>query len=198
MRITPIFSVAAPPAGSLEEEITNALAAAYEAAQAGDLARAAQIYGMVLQHAPDNAKALVGMARVYLSADDTEQAAVFHGAIVPGAGTRVPVPLPGRAPAPTHDVPTHHDRRRKPFRSWGAGTSGRPRAIRHTMSDSATDERFGMVGANRPPVACCTRDGREARCQLAPSLQSATSWRQPLRPEPVTPSTICRWKIFLP
>ena len=75
---------AAPPEGSLEEEITNALAAADEAAQAGDLARAAQIYGMVLQHAPDNAKALVGMARVYLSADDTEQAAATL-ALVPEA-----------------------------------------------------------------------------------------------------------------
>lgn len=69
---------AAPPgtarAGSLEAEIKNALAAAREAAAANDLGRAAQIYGMVLQNAPDNADAIVGMARVYLTAGEPEQA----------------------------------------------------------------------------------------------------------------------------
>lgn len=63
-----------PAAGSMEEEITNALAAADEAAKAGDLNRAAQILGMVLQHQPDNAKALVSMAKVFLEVGDVEQA----------------------------------------------------------------------------------------------------------------------------
>jgi putative thioredoxin len=72
-----IAQAPAPLAGgdaSLEEEIKNALAGAAEAAAAGDLGQAAQIYGMVLQHAPENVKALLGMARVYLAAGDTEQA----------------------------------------------------------------------------------------------------------------------------
>jgi putative thioredoxin len=63
-----------PRAGSIEEEIKNALTAAGEGLNAGDLNTAAQIYGMVLQHQPDNAEALLGMARVYLKAGEPEQA----------------------------------------------------------------------------------------------------------------------------
>ncbi len=65
---------AGPKPGSLEEQVGAALAAAEEAAKAGDLAQAAQIYGMVLQHMPDNAQALIGMASVYAKAGDMEQA----------------------------------------------------------------------------------------------------------------------------
>jgi putative thioredoxin len=59
--------------GSLEEEIKNALVAAGEALKAEDFSRAAQVYGMVLQHQPENAAAVLGMARVYLSIGDYEQ-----------------------------------------------------------------------------------------------------------------------------
>jgi putative thioredoxin len=69
---------AAPPAqpgvGSMEAEITNALAAAKNALAANDLNAAAQIYGMVLQRQPENADAIIGMARVYLTAGEAEQA----------------------------------------------------------------------------------------------------------------------------
>ncbi|MBN9308133.1 MAG: co-chaperone YbbN [Devosia sp.] len=63
-----------PAPGSIEEEIKNAVAAADEALAQGDLNQAAQIYGMVLQHKPDHAGAILGMARVFLAAEDTEQA----------------------------------------------------------------------------------------------------------------------------
>jgi putative thioredoxin len=63
-----------PRAGSIEEEIKNALAAAKDGLAAGDLSTAAQIYGMVLQHQPENAEALLGMARVYLKAGEPDQA----------------------------------------------------------------------------------------------------------------------------
>jgi putative thioredoxin len=63
-----------PRAGSPEEEIRNALAAAKEALAAGDLNTAAQIFGMVLQHEAGNAEAILGMARVYLKAGEPEQA----------------------------------------------------------------------------------------------------------------------------
>lgn len=65
---------AAPAAGSAEAEIGNAVAAAAEAFAGGDLARAAQIYGMVLQHAPDHAEALIGIAKTYLKAGEPEHA----------------------------------------------------------------------------------------------------------------------------
>ena len=73
---------AAPPgkgaAGSIEDEIKNAMAAAKEALVANDLTTAAQIFAMVLQHQPENAEALLGMARVYLKAGETQQAqAIF-------------------------------------------------------------------------------------------------------------------------
>lgn len=63
-----------PQAGSVEEEIKNAMAAAKEALGAGDLNTAAQIFGMVLQHQPENAEAILGMSRVYLKAGEAEQA----------------------------------------------------------------------------------------------------------------------------
>jgi putative thioredoxin len=63
-----------PRAGSMEEEIKNAMAAAREALAANDLNTAAQIFGMVLQHQPENAEAIVGMARVYLTAGEPQQA----------------------------------------------------------------------------------------------------------------------------
>ncbi len=63
-----------PAAGSIEEEIKNAVAAAEEALQIGDLNQAAQIFGMVLQHKPDHAGAINGMAKVFLAAGEPEQA----------------------------------------------------------------------------------------------------------------------------
>ena len=63
-----------PRAGSLEEEIANAVAAAKQALAENNLNSAAQIYGMVLQHQPENAEAIIGMARVYLKAGEPMQA----------------------------------------------------------------------------------------------------------------------------
>lgn len=63
-----------PQAGSIEEEIANALTAAGEALTVGDLNQAAQIYGMVLQHQPENAPAIIGMVKVFLAAGEPDQA----------------------------------------------------------------------------------------------------------------------------
>jgi putative thioredoxin len=63
-----------PQPGSAEEEVNAALAAANEALAGGDLNRAAQIFGAVLQHAPDNVPAMLGMARLFLTAGDTAKA----------------------------------------------------------------------------------------------------------------------------
>ena len=69
---------AAAPAGSVEDEIKAALVAGKEALGIGDLNTAAQIFGMVLQHQPEHAEALLGMSRVYLKAGELEQAqAIF-------------------------------------------------------------------------------------------------------------------------
>lgn len=63
-----------PAEGSMEAQIAEAVAAAEEALAAGGLARAAQIFGMVLQHQPDHAASLIGLARVYMAAGEAEQA----------------------------------------------------------------------------------------------------------------------------
>ena len=63
-----------PQADSLESQIADALKAAEAATAAGELGQAAQIYGMILQHVPDNAEALVGLAGIYVSAGEIEQA----------------------------------------------------------------------------------------------------------------------------
>jgi putative thioredoxin len=63
-----------PAAGSIEEEIKNAVEAAGEALAMGDLNQAAQIYGMVLQHKSDHPGAILGMAKVFFAAEDSEQA----------------------------------------------------------------------------------------------------------------------------
>lgn len=63
-----------PAAGSIDEQIAEAVAAADEALVAGDLNQAAQIYGMVLQHKADHLPAIFGMVKVFLEAGETEQA----------------------------------------------------------------------------------------------------------------------------
>ncbi len=63
-----------PAAGSIEEQIKDALGAARQALDANDLNAAAQIFGMVLQHQPENPDAIIGMARVYLKAGEPQQA----------------------------------------------------------------------------------------------------------------------------
>ncbi|HEY9010062.1 MAG TPA: co-chaperone YbbN [Devosia sp.] len=63
-----------PRAGTPEAEIKAAVDAAKEAQAAGDLNRAAQIYGMVLQHQPEHVEALLGMAKIFLEVGDIEQA----------------------------------------------------------------------------------------------------------------------------
>ncbi len=55
--------------------LEDALEQAGEAAMAGDIGTAAQLYGAVLEAAPDNIAAIAGMARCYLANDDSERAA---------------------------------------------------------------------------------------------------------------------------
>jgi putative thioredoxin len=54
--------------------IDEALAMAREALEAGDLGGAAQTYAEVLQHDPENLKALGGLARVYLMGGEADRA----------------------------------------------------------------------------------------------------------------------------
>ena len=63
-----------PRPGSPEEEIAALMAAASTAFEAGDLARAVDLYAHALERKPDNTPALVGIARAYLKAGEIEPA----------------------------------------------------------------------------------------------------------------------------
>ena len=65
-----------PQTDSLEGQIAEALKMAEAARDAGELGQAAQIYGMVLQRVPDHTDALIGLAGIYMSADEIDQAKV--------------------------------------------------------------------------------------------------------------------------
>src|SRR5690606_14185767 len=73
-RVIAAAPAGAPPADSIEAQSADALKGAEEAFGAGTLGQAAQIFGMVLQHAPENEVALIGLARVYLEAGEIDQA----------------------------------------------------------------------------------------------------------------------------
>ncbi len=55
-------------------ELAQVLSAAKDAVMAGDFATAEQIYGAILEQQPDNAEALVGLAVLYQTAGEMEQA----------------------------------------------------------------------------------------------------------------------------
>lgn len=57
-----------------EQQIAEALDLARQAIESGDMARAEQIYGAVLRHAPDTVEALVGLAGLYWKHGDAEGA----------------------------------------------------------------------------------------------------------------------------
>nr|WP_245195737.1 thioredoxin [Aureimonas populi] len=60
--------------GAGADPVEEALAQARERLDAGDHQNAAQIFGAVLQHAPDNAKAAAGLAECFLEGGDPESA----------------------------------------------------------------------------------------------------------------------------
>jgi putative thioredoxin len=64
----------AGPAGEAAADIEALLAMAAESAGLGDLGGAAQAYAQLLQLDPENAKAIGGLARVYVSGGDLERA----------------------------------------------------------------------------------------------------------------------------
>jgi putative thioredoxin len=71
-----------PPGG---DEVEDLLAQAKESIEVGDLGGAAQGYAQVLSLAPENLKAIGGLARVYLAGGDAERAAEVVAMAPPGA-----------------------------------------------------------------------------------------------------------------
>ncbi len=63
--------------GEVKSPIEVAVDQAFEAGEAGDWPTAAAIFAQVLQHEPENATALAGLARAALAEDDIENARSF-------------------------------------------------------------------------------------------------------------------------
>jgi putative thioredoxin len=61
-------------ADGADDGLEQVLAMARESLELGDLGGAAQAYAQVLQHDPENVKALGGLARVYLAGDEPDRA----------------------------------------------------------------------------------------------------------------------------
>jgi putative thioredoxin len=88
--------------------IAEALSQAEAASQAGDIARAAEIYAAILQEEPENVPAIAGLARCYLANGDKERALATL-AMVPEAkkneslvkGVRMAIEMAADAPEPT-------------------------------------------------------------------------------------------------
>jgi putative thioredoxin len=60
--------------GGADDGLEEALAMARESLEHGDLGGAAQAYAQVLQHDPENVKALGGLARVYMAGGEADRA----------------------------------------------------------------------------------------------------------------------------
>src|SRR5436190_6354653 len=84
--------------------VDDLLAKAAESLKLGDIGGAAQGYAEVLQYAPDNVKAIAGLARVYLTGGDAEKAAEVIALAPPDAkdadldGVRAALKLAAEAP----------------------------------------------------------------------------------------------------
>lgn len=77
-----IARLTGPPAVSAVDELLDLAA---ESVKVGDLGGAAQAFAQVLQMDPENAKALAGLARVYLTQGETEQAVQLAAMIDPAS-----------------------------------------------------------------------------------------------------------------
>ncbi|ODT78633.1 MAG: co-chaperone YbbN [Pelagibacterium sp. SCN 64-44] len=75
-RVIAAAGTPAPQPDSLEGQVAEALKMAEAARDAGELGQAAQIFGMILQRVPEHAEALIGLAGIYMSAGEVEQARV--------------------------------------------------------------------------------------------------------------------------
>jgi putative thioredoxin len=75
----------AGPGAPGQADIDDLLGMAAESVQLGDLGGAAQAYAQVLQLDPENAKAIAGLARVYVSGGDLERAEEVLAMAPPGA-----------------------------------------------------------------------------------------------------------------
>jgi putative thioredoxin len=166
----------APP-----NEIDELLALAKESVDLGDLGGAAQAYAQVLQLEPQNAKALGGMARIYLDGGDPDRAREIAAMAPAGAkdvdldSVRAALALADAAPSETSDVearvaanPDDHEARYELAKAL-AGRGRWDEAADHLLTIIAADRAWNDEAARKQlltvfeaagPGSDVTRSGR--------------------------------------
>jgi len=138
--------------GGVEAAVDEALAMAKESLDLGDLAGAAQGYAQVLQHDPENLKALGGMARVYLAGGETERAQEILEMAGPDAkdpdldSVRAALALAAEAPA---DVAQFEARLAKDSADHEARFELAKALAGHGRLEAAMDHLLAIIEADR-------------------------------------------------
>ncbi len=138
--------------GGEGDGLEELLAMAQESLQAGDLGGAAQAYAEVLQHDPENVKALGGLARVYLAGDQPERAQEILDMAPPDAkdpdldSVRAALALAADAPA---DVREYEERLARDPGDFAARFELAKALAGHGRLEAAVDHLLAIVEADR-------------------------------------------------
>jgi putative thioredoxin len=147
--------------GGADAGLDEVLAMAREALEAGDLGGAAQAYAEVLQQEPQNAKALGGLARVYLLGGDSERAREVLDMAPEDAkdpdldSVRAALALAAEAPSDVREFETRlaadagdHDARFELARAL-AGHGRLDEAVDHLLAIIAADREWNEQAARK-------------------------------------------------
>jgi putative thioredoxin len=138
--------------GGAGSGVDEALALAREALEAGDLGGAAQTYAEVLQHEPENLKALGGLARVYLMGGEADRAREILDMAPEGAkdpdldSVRAALALAAEAPS---DLREFEQRLAKDPNDFEARFELARALAGHGRMEEAVDHLLGLVEADR-------------------------------------------------
>jgi putative thioredoxin len=149
------------------EDLAEALKAADEALQAGDVQNAAEVYAAVLQEDPKNVQALSGLARAYLATGDIERAEqtflmipVDKQSSGPAAGVRAAIDLAkvagksidvGALLAQVQAAPTDHQARLDLALAYAAG-GDKDNALDHLLELFRRDRKWNEEAARKQLV----------------------------------------------
>ena len=142
----------AKPGGGADDGLEEALAMARESLELGDLGGAAQAYAQVLQHDPENVKALGGLARVYLAGGQADRAQEILDMAPEGAkdpdldSVRAALALAADAPA---DVRQFEDRLAKDPQDFEARFELAKALAGHGRMEEAVDHLLAIIEADR-------------------------------------------------
>ena len=138
--------------GGADDGLGEMLAMARESLELGDLGGAAQAYAQVLQHDPENVKALGGLARVYLLGGQTDRAQEILDMAPPDAkdpdldSVRAALALAAEAPS---DVREFEERLARDPNDFEARLELAKALAGHGRMEDAVDHLLAIIEADR-------------------------------------------------